>query len=55
MVFLETALDSKVNPLTALGRSGIAFTGIVNKFNSEAELLDDLVCGFCAHNLLLHL
>jgi hypothetical protein len=45
MVFLETALDSKLNPLTALARSGqLGLTGFVNKFNAEAELLDDLVC-----------
>ncbi|KAG2157403.1 hypothetical protein DEU56DRAFT_764466 [Suillus clintonianus] len=43
MVFLETALDSKLNPLTALGRSGTAgFSSFVNKFNADAELLDDL-------------
>ncbi|KIJ16745.1 hypothetical protein PAXINDRAFT_180062 [Paxillus involutus ATCC 200175] len=43
MVFLETALDSKLNPLTALARSGqLGLTGFVNKFNAEAELLDDL-------------
>lgn len=46
MVFMESALDSNLNPLTALGRSGHALTGFVNKFNSEAELLDDLVCDF---------
>jgi len=42
MVFMETALDSKLNPFTALGRSGQALTGFVNKFNGEPELLDDL-------------
>ncbi|KAH7912158.1 hypothetical protein BJ138DRAFT_1005044 [Hygrophoropsis aurantiaca] len=43
LVFLETALDSKFNPLTALGRSGALGLGsFVNKFNAEAELLDDL-------------
>ncbi|OAX39189.1 hypothetical protein K503DRAFT_799850 [Rhizopogon vinicolor AM-OR11-026] len=43
MVFLESALDSKLNPLTALGRSGTAgFSSFVNKFNADAELLDDL-------------
>ncbi|KAG0705021.1 hypothetical protein DFH29DRAFT_908455 [Suillus ampliporus] len=43
MVFLETALDSRFNPLTALGRSGTTgFSGFVNKFNADAELLDDL-------------
>ncbi|KAJ8597901.1 hypothetical protein M405DRAFT_1808 [Rhizopogon salebrosus TDB-379] len=43
MVFLESALDSKLNPLTALGRSGtMGFSSFVNKFNSDAELLDDL-------------
>jgi hypothetical protein len=44
MVFLETALASKFNPLVALGRTGsLGLTGMVNKFNAEAELLDDLV------------
>jgi hypothetical protein len=51
MVFLESALDSKLNPLTALGRSGtMGFSSFVNKFNSDAELLDDLVC-FASNNL----
>ena len=44
MVFLESALDSKLNPLVALGRSGsLGLSGFVNKFNADAELLDDLV------------
>lgn len=44
MVFLETALESKFNPLVALGRNGsLGLSGFVNKFNAEAELLDDLV------------
>jgi len=44
MVFLETALESKYNPLVALGRNGsMGLSGFVNKFNAEAELLDDLV------------
>ncbi|KAF8626225.1 hypothetical protein AX15_004912 [Amanita polypyramis BW_CC] len=46
MVFLETALGSKLNPLVALGRAGqlgsIGLSGFVNKFNADAELLDDL-------------
>ncbi|TFK88792.1 hypothetical protein K466DRAFT_575189 [Polyporus arcularius HHB13444] len=43
MVFLESALDSKLNPLVALGRSGsMGLSGFVNKFNADAELLDDL-------------
>lgn len=44
MVFLETALASKFNPLVALGRAGsMGLSGFVNKFNDDAELLDDLV------------
>ena len=44
MVFLETALESKFNPLVALGRNGsLGLSGFVNKFNADAELLDDLV------------
>lgn len=44
MVFLESMLESKMNPLTALGRSGsLGLSGFVNKFNADAELLDDLV------------
>ncbi|KAF9452283.1 hypothetical protein P691DRAFT_795246 [Macrolepiota fuliginosa MF-IS2] len=43
MVFLETALESKLNPFVALGRSGtLGLSGFVNKFNADAELLDDL-------------
>ncbi|TFK27403.1 plasma membrane protein [Coprinopsis marcescibilis] len=43
MVFLESALDSKFNPLVALGKNGtMGLGGFVNKFNAEAELLDDL-------------
>ncbi|KAI0792863.1 hypothetical protein C8Q75DRAFT_751734 [Abortiporus biennis] len=43
MVFLENALDSKLNPLVALGRNGsLGLSGFVNKFNADAELLDDL-------------
>ncbi|KAJ7752003.1 hypothetical protein B0H16DRAFT_1663119 [Mycena metata] len=43
LVFLETALESKFNPLVALGRAGsMGLTSFVNKFNAEAELLDDL-------------
>ncbi|KAF8803514.1 hypothetical protein BYT27DRAFT_7225881 [Phlegmacium glaucopus] len=43
MVFLEAALESRFNPLVALGRSGsMGLSGFVNKFNAEAELLDDL-------------
>ncbi|KAF8497167.1 hypothetical protein F5888DRAFT_331073 [Russula emetica] len=40
MVFLENALSSKFSPFVALGRLGIE--GFVNKFNGDAELLDDL-------------
>ncbi|KAI0350240.1 hypothetical protein OH77DRAFT_1431241 [Trametes cingulata] len=44
MVFLESALDSKLNPLVALGRNGsMGLSGFVNKFNADAELLDDLL------------
>ncbi|KIY51015.1 hypothetical protein FISHEDRAFT_37727 [Fistulina hepatica ATCC 64428] len=43
LVFLENALGSKLNPLVALGRAGsLGLSGFVNKFNAEAELLDDL-------------
>jgi len=44
LVFLERSLGSKFNPLVALGKSGtLGLTSFVNKFNAEAELLDDLV------------
>ncbi|KAJ6630651.1 hypothetical protein B0H10DRAFT_1982192 [Mycena sp. CBHHK59/15] len=43
LVFLETALESKYNPLVALGKAGsMGLSSFVNKFNAEAELLDDL-------------
>ena len=44
MVFLESSLGSNFNPLVALGRNGsLGLSGFVNKFNADAELLDDLV------------
>ncbi|KIY65027.1 hypothetical protein CYLTODRAFT_76394 [Cylindrobasidium torrendii FP15055 ss-10] len=43
MVFLETFLESKMNPFVALGKSGsMGLSSFVNKFNADAELLDDL-------------
>jgi len=43
MNFMEKALDGKYNPLVMLGKAGtVALSGFLNKFNSEAELLDDL-------------
>lgn len=41
MNFMETFLDSKLNPFVALAKRG-TMKGFVNKFNGEAELLDDL-------------
>lgn len=44
MAFLESMLSSRFNPLVTLGRSGsLGLKGFVNKFNGDAELLDDLV------------
>jgi len=44
MVFLEGALDSKFNPLVHLSKKRtFGLAGFVNKFNAEAELLDNLV------------
>ncbi|KAF8710206.1 hypothetical protein RHS03_01884, partial [Rhizoctonia solani] len=43
MNFLETALESKLNPFTALAQKGsLGLSGFVNKFNKDPELLDDL-------------
>ncbi|KAI0948563.1 hypothetical protein AcV7_009271 [Taiwanofungus camphoratus] len=43
MVFLENVLESKMNPLVTLGRNGsLGLASFVNKFNADAELLDDL-------------
>ncbi|KAG8958152.1 hypothetical protein FRC03_009397 [Tulasnella sp. 419] len=45
MNFLERALDSKINPLVILGKAGTmapGMSGFLNKFNKDAELLDDL-------------
>jgi len=39
--FMENMLDGKFNPLTLLAKRG-TIKGFSNKFNSEAELLDDL-------------
>lgn len=42
MVFMETMLDGRFNPLSALWKKG-TLKGFANKFNADAELLDDLV------------
>ncbi|KAJ7632470.1 hypothetical protein FB45DRAFT_978232 [Roridomyces roridus] len=43
LVFLEAALESRFNPLVALGKAGsLGLSTFVNKFNADAELLDDL-------------
>ncbi|KAG8704747.1 hypothetical protein FRC08_002055 [Ceratobasidium sp. 394] len=43
MNFLETALESKFNPLTTLAQKGsLGLSNFVNKFNKDPELLDDL-------------
>jgi len=42
MNFLESALESKLNPLVAIGKTGSLLSSMVNKFNADAELLDDL-------------
>lgn len=43
MNFMETILESKLNPLVAMGKRGSTkVSGFVNKFNADAELLDDL-------------
>ena len=43
----QNALDSKLNPLVLLGKVGV-IPGVVNKFNGEAELLDDMNDHWCA-------
>jgi hypothetical protein len=53
LVFLETALESKFNPLVALGKGGTTgLSGFFNKFNQDAELLDDLVSFYPSLNPL---
>jgi len=43
MNFLEAALESKLNPLIILARMRtLGLSALLNKFNDEAELLDDL-------------
>ncbi|KAH8117510.1 hypothetical protein DFH11DRAFT_1575443 [Phellopilus nigrolimitatus] len=43
MNFMESLLESKLNPLVAMGKRGSTKVGgFVNKFNADAELLDDL-------------
>jgi len=40
---IEKVLESKYNPITAVSRAGAVAKNFVNKFNADAELLDDLV------------
>ena len=51
---METILESKLNPLVVMGKRGSTKVGgFVNKFNADAELLDDLV-GFPVAFLTLY-
>ncbi|KAG8782803.1 hypothetical protein FRC15_006245 [Serendipita sp. 397] len=51
MNFLETALESSFNPFVALGKKNKMGMGtLVNKFNMDAELLDDLMDHWTAKN-----
>ncbi|KAH8928879.1 hypothetical protein BT69DRAFT_1256947 [Atractiella rhizophila] len=51
MNFLESALENKYNPITMLAKTGtLGLGGFVNKFNKEAELLDDLNDHWTASN-----
>ena len=53
MNFMETILESKLNPLVAMGKRGSTKVGsFVNKFNADAELLDDLVRVYMSPNLV---
>jgi len=43
MIFAEKFMESSFNPLTALAKTGsFGLGGMLNKFNGQAELLDDL-------------
>ena len=43
MVFAEKFLEWRANPLTHIGRNPLlGLNSFVNKFNKDAELLDDL-------------
>ncbi|KEI40569.1 uncharacterized protein L969DRAFT_15927 [Mixia osmundae IAM 14324] len=49
MVFAEKFLASKFNPLVALSRAKmLGLASFTNKFNADAELLDDLSDHYCA-------
>lgn len=50
MVFLEKLMDSPlVSPILWLARKGVIAHGLVNEFDGEVELLDDLSDHWCAH------
>lgn len=50
MVFIERIMDSPfVVPILYLARKGIIAHGLVNEFDGQVELLDDLNDHWCAH------
>jgi hypothetical protein len=50
MVFIERIMDSPlIGPILYLARKGIIARGLVNEFDGEVELLDDLNDHWCAH------
>ncbi|KAG0687705.1 hypothetical protein C6P40_001972 [Pichia californica] len=51
MVFLERIMDSPlISPILYLARKGIIAHGLVNEFDGEVELLDDLNDHWCSHS-----
>lgn len=51
MVWIERLMDSPlVSPLKFLARKGIIARGLVNEFDGQIELLDDLNDHWCAHH-----
>lgn len=51
LVWLEKLFSSKLlAPLKWLSKKGVIFRGLVNEFNGDVEVLDDLNDHWCAHN-----
>ncbi|TID14943.1 hypothetical protein CANINC_004614 [Pichia inconspicua] len=51
MVFIEKLMDSPlIRPILYLSRKGIIAPGLVNEFDGEVELLDDLNDHWCSHH-----
>lgn len=55
MGLMESVLESKLNPITAIAKSGLGMSSFLNKFDKKVELLDDMADHWCVRTCIFSL